>query len=195
MIINLTLGHILLLILPLGISAFLLWFLFVKLKWNEKIFGIAFIPGAILWLFLWSSCTLDLVVVKSDLSVDRYMVFFGAEYEATDGQKIEVRRTRSEYGVRYDVFIVNTSDVTLAQETIAYGDSPFAFLSSGPDIIPPHRTLMDGSVPDDFPFDVPPGSVSVQKGIKGDSRDWLRAASEEEIQNAPETQFGLVPLP
>jgi hypothetical protein len=181
MIVNLTLGHILLLLFPAALSIFLLWLCFAKWKWNERLFAVAFIPGAILYLFLWGQLTTDVILIDENLDVERSMVFFSASYESPDHQKMHVSQMGSN-----DVFIVNASDEALTLERVSYGESFMPFNFFGPTVIPPHRTMLESDVPDYFPKQMPPHSVSVGKGIKSDSKDWLRKATEEEVSNASE---------
>lgn len=194
MIINYFLGHVLLLLIPLGLTIFCFWLFFHKWKWSEKIFGVALIPGAILWLLLWMHATLDLIVIKKDRSVDHSMVFGGVTYTAEDGQVVEVRRVILGISNRCDVYIINTSDAYMAMESIGYGSSPIFLFSAGPAIIPPHRSMMETSVPDYFPNENPPGSVNVTNGVKSDSRDWLRTATDEEVMENRGSDFNLVPI-
>ena len=169
-------GHVLLGLLPVALTAFLIWFVIARRQINQRFLILLMLPGAFLWLFLWGQFTCDLVVVHADISTSRYMVIGRGNYTAPDGQKIDVRDDGNG-----DVFIVNASGQTMTDATVAYGKQN-PFLPSAPDVIPPHRTLQCRNVPDYYPGEAPPETVSVRNGMKSDSRDWLRPAEENDLQ-------------
>lgn len=193
MIIDHILGQILLLIFPVLLSGFFFWLFFMRLQWNIRFFGIALLPGLVLWAILWSTLTTDLVIVNPDLSVDRRMVLFSALYHSEDGQEFIAEKRKMQYIGTCDVYIVNKTDMVLALERVEYG-TPFMPFSFGPDLIPPHRTLMENDIPDYYPAQNPPKEVSVQNGMKSATKYWLRAASREESESAyREPNQNLVP--
>jgi len=175
MIVGQILGYILLTIIALGVTVFFFWLFFVKNKFNEKLWVIAILPGVLVWLILWGSCTLDIVVFNGDQSVEHYMAFISGTIETSDGQKIHVHRFNGN-----DSFIINNSDAPLAVETASYGMA-FNF-ETCPQIIPAHRALFTYKTPDYFFEDSPPSSISVDQGIKSSMKTWLRFASDDELK-------------
>ena len=188
------LGHVILLLIPAGISALLFWLFFKKKKLNPKFSWTVLIPGSIVWVISLYAFTLDLIVVNKDLSIDHYLVFSHPDYTAADGQHFKIIRNMPGAESNGSVFIVNLSESTLGLETLGYGDSPFSGPGGMADILPPHRTMIAYSVPDDFPLEEPPSSVSTSKSVKQKTRYWLRVATPEQIQNSTNTERWLVPV-
>jgi hypothetical protein len=178
MLVNNTLGWIILIIIALIPTVGMFWLMYVKFKASEKLFGLGLLPGIITGAIIYSGTTCVIDLNKDGVTINTYMGFSSGEYVASDGQKIAVKKEGGK-----DVFIVNGTDRTMALETVEYGTSYLGLFNSGPELIEPHTTMETYRAPDYYPQESPPGSVSVSQGSSSATKYWLRYANMDEMHN------------
>lgn len=167
MLVNSFLGWTIIVIISIGAAFLLAWLLFSKLKMDTRYYVLPLGFGMIVGFIIYCK-TMTLIVVGADGAINNYTAFWNTSYTSPDGQGVQIRQVEGE-----DNFIVNCTDKMMALESIHYGESIFIF-DFGPTLIPPHTTLSTASEIDYYPYETPPGAVSVQKGTESDTKYWLR---------------------
>jgi hypothetical protein len=118
-----------------------------------------------------------LIVIFADETVDEYVFLGKIGFEVGDNQ---YTLERDDYD---DCFIVNQTGRLLVFEDFDYGAPPFTL----PDFswnkvkgLEPDSVKTQSSIPDYFPWQIPPDSIWVQNYIKWEGKEWVRYATDQE---------------
>jgi hypothetical protein len=167
MLVGNALGWFIIIFISILVTVALAWLMFAKLKVDPKFTYLVLAAGLICGCLIYKN-TLCVIEVITPSRFEQYMVFGSARYIATDGQQVTIA-----YSDGDDTFIINATDHLMAIESIAYGDPVFIF-DAGPTLIDAHTAMAWCCIPDYFPNETPPGTVSVTKGIDSETKHWLR---------------------